>query len=447
MNKIQFPEKFLWGTATAAFQIEGAPEEDGKGQSIWDVFSHRRGKIYRNQKADVACDHYHRYREDLSLMAELGYQAYRFSVSWPRIFPEGTGTVNRKGIDFYDRLVDELLNKGIAPFLTVYHWDLPQALEEKGGWYPRETADHFGEYSRVLATRFGDRVKHWITFNEPMVHLMDGHLLGEQAPGKKNFFSGYRVAYNFLLAHGRSVQGIRASAPDVQIGITNQLVPLYPLRERDRHVTELAHASLNRLFCEPVLRGTFPEIILDKITRQNRGNMRDGDLAVMSEPTDFLGVNHYTRAVIKRCLRPVFPYKQVFPKNDPREICLLGWEVYPEGFADILDWVRDEYDNPPVYITENGVTFPDEFDETGRINDTKRIDYLKSYLASVKGAMERRSDIRGYFVWTFMDNFEWRFGYSTPFGLVHVDFETQKRTVKQSGYWYSDLCSKSWFEA
>lgn len=447
MLLLQFPKDFLWGAATSAYQIEGAYKEDGKGLSIWDTFTRKKGKVKNFENGDTTCDHYHKYREDVALLKKLNIQSYRFSVAWSRVLPEGKGTVNGKGLDFYDKLTDELLRKNILPFVTLYHWDLPQALEDKGGWYNRETADYFAEYTEIIVRTLGDRVKNWITLNEPWIVMVAGYVLGAHAPGFHRPFSCFKVAHNLLLAHGKSLERIRTISPDAKAGITNALTPVYSNNvSKESSAVKRANAIMNELWLDPVFKGKYPEEIEKFVFSQNKGNIASGDMKLISAKTDFLGVNHYTRMVVRKIPFPVFNFIPVKPDYPTAKFTSMGWEIYPEGFYNLLKWIRTEYDNPPLYITENGISLYEKA-ENGKIADSQRINYLKNYLLSMKRAMSEGVDVRGYFVWSFLDNFEWQEGYEKQFGIVYVDRESPdlKRIPKDSAKWYAKVCRENGF--
>lgn len=443
MPQVHFPENFIWGTATAAYQIEGGYNAEGKGLSVWDVFSHTPGKIVDRSDGDQACDHYHRYPEDFALMKSLGYPAYRFSISWPRLLPEGRKRINQAGIDFYNRLIDKMLENGVTPYLTLFHWDLPITLHQQGGWYSRDTAYAFAEYADLVVRSFGDRVKHFMTLNEPSVVFSNGHIMGEHAPGFKNKFKAFKVAHHLLLAHGLGMQAIRAADSSIQAGIVNALWPVYPDRKQDEPTVKKAQ-NFSRLFMDPVLLGRYPELFRNLIPLFTPG-YRDEDLKIISEPTDFIGINQYSRAVIRKALNPMHPFKNVKPQYPGVEFTEMDWEVYPEGLYDLLGFIRKEYNNPKVLITENGAAYPD-VRENGAVHDPKRIAYLKRYLEQLARAVSDGSDIGGYFVWSFMDNFEWAYGYTKRFGLIYVDYETKERIVKDSGRWYSETVRNNGFD-
>jgi beta-glucosidase len=449
MAKIQFPEGFVWGTATASYQIEGAWDEDGKGESIWDRFTHTPGQVKNNDTGNVACDHYHLYKEDVKLMAELGYRAYRLSMSWPRVLPEGTGRVNQKGMEFYSRLVDELLANDITPFVTLYHWDLPQALQEKGGWTNRDIAEWFHEYASLAGKSLGDRVRHWIILNEPSIFGMLGHNTGEHAPGMKDRFKYLAVSHHINLAHGAGVRALRENTRDARVGTTLQVPPIQPSNDtdEDRKAAWTFDGLMNRWYIDPVILGRYPEDIMDMLGPLNIIPIRDGDLDLIHQPLDFIGINNYTRLFAK--YNPDVPVTNFEPDLRKRipdsEYTAIGWEVYPEGLYQVLMRMKKDYKNPPIYITENGCALDDKL-EDGKVNDPKRIEFLKKYLAQVNRAIKDGADVKGYFVWTFMDNFEWAYGLSIRFGLVFTDYHTQNRIPKQSAYWYKDVIRNNCYD-
>jgi beta-glucosidase len=428
----KFPHNFLWGAATAAYQIEGAWNEDGKGESIWDRFSHSPGKIEDNSTGDVACDHYHRYTEDITLMRQLGLKGYRFSISWPRVIPLGRGRINPKGLAFYDRLVDSLLAANIEPFLTLYHWDLPQSLQDENGWANRNVAYAFADYAGLMVKSLGDRVKYWTTFNEPSVVAFDGNLSGEHAPGNRDPKTAYQAAHNLLLTHGLAVQAIRAAEPHVEVGIVLNLWGADPASEspEDIDAANVAWERSETLFLAPIFRGHYP-LSAYELVGENMPKINDGDLALIAQKLDFVGINFYSRNLISANgnIDPV-------PGSEYTE---MGWEVHAPALRRMLVKINNEYHLPPIYITENGASFPDVVSADGKIHDERRLDYLKNHFIQTRLAMQDGVDVRGYFVWSFMDNFEWGHGYTKRFGIVRVDYETQKRTIKDSGEWYSKV--------
>ncbi len=434
-----FSEDFVWGVATSAYQIEGAHHVDGRGPSIWDTFCRRPGAIDNGDNGDVACDHYHRWQEDLQLITQLGLGAYRFSIAWPRILPEGAGAVNQKGIDFYDALVDGLLERGITPFVTLYHWDLPQALQDLGGWPRRETAQAFAEYATVVVDALGDRVRHWTTLNEPLCSAWLGHLDGVMAPGVKDVTAAVRASFHLHLAHGLGAQAIRAAAKlPPQVGIVNNLSPIAPASGRadDVAAARRADGHTNRWWLDPIHGRGYPE---DMVRAYGVDlPIRDGDLDVIAAPLDYLGVNYYFRQVVRD--RPdagVLGFEEVAVENAVRTA--MDWEVHPKGLEDILVRITEEYSPRAIYVTENGSAWRDDPDADGGVNDEERVAYFDSHISACAAAAERGAPLAGYFAWSLLDNFEWAYGYDKRFGLVRVDYETQRRTVKASGRWFAQL--------
>lgn len=446
MTKLSFPKNFIWGVATSSYQIEGAWNEDGRGVSIWDTFSHTKGKIVNDENGDVAADHYHRWKEDIALMSELGIKAYRFSTAWPRILPEGVGRVNKKGLDFYDRIVDELLKRKIEPYVCLYHWDLPQPLQDKGGWPNREIVNHFAEYARVVAGRLGDRVNVWFTHNEPWVASFVGYFLGEHAPGKKDIGAAVRSLHHLLLSHGLAAEVIRSEVKHpVKIGITLNLNPVHPATDskKDREAAERVDMFMNRIVLDPLLKGTSP-IQESSIAKLLTGKLiQEGDLEKIRQ-LDILGVNYYSRAVMKH--DPKFPVVNVAQVHPVGNEYSGMWEIYPEGMYDILKQVWSYQPTCELMITENGVPVPDGVDFDGRVRDERRIRYLQNHIAQVHRAMEDGIPVKGYFHWSLMDNFEWALGYGQRFGLIYVDWKTQKRIVKDSGRWFAKVIEENSIE-
>jgi beta-glucosidase len=441
--KITFPEGFIWGVATAAYQIEGAWDEDGKGESIWDRFSHTPGKIAHGDTGDVACDHYHRWREDVALMKGLGLQAYRFSMSWPRLLPEGRGRVSAAGLDFYSQLVDALLEAEVEPFVTLYHWDLPQALQDQGGWPVRATAEAFVEYADLAARKLGDRVKHWITLNEPFVSAMVGYLEGRHAPGHSDLDEALAAAHHLLLAHGWAVPVIRRNSPGAQVGIALNLsgqIPASP-SAADRAAAWQQDGIKNRWFLDPLSGRGYPADIV-----QHYGNpmdfMQAGDLEAIAVTLDFLGVNYYVRGVVRSNVvaEAENAPRTVFPNPERTE---MGWEVYPEGLYELLGRLHFDYRFPALYVTENGAAYPDQIGPDGQVDDPLRVAFLKGHLAAAARAIAAGVPLRGYFAWSLMDNFEWAHGYSKRFGLIYVDYPTQRRVLKTSAHWYRRVIAAS----
>jgi beta-glucosidase len=435
-GRTDFPSGFLWGAATSAYQIEGGTDEDGRGASIWDTFCATPGKVQNGDTGAIACDSYHRYGQDIALMRELGLNAFRFSIAWPRIVPEGRGRVNEAGLDFYDRLVDELLAAGIRPFVTLYHWDLPQALEDAGGWPERATAEAFAEYVELVARRLGDRVRHWVTHNEPYCSSWLGYAVGVHAPGQTDEAAAVPAAHHVLLSHGLAVDVLRRESRDAQVGIVLDSWPVYPLSDDPRDVEAAWEADgfRNRLYFDPVLRGHYPEDVLERLGATSPP-IRDGDLATIAAPIDFVGLNNYSRTIIAA-------NGDGGPRNVPATnapMTAMGWEIYPHGIYEVLARLHREYGVGSLYVTENGAAFPDVRGHDGRIEDPERIDYLAQYLGAVARAIADGIPVHGYFVWSLLDNFEWSHGYSKRFGLLYVDYPTLERIPKSSFYWYRDL--------
>ncbi len=432
----RFPEGFWWGVATSAYQIEGATTEDGRGESIWDRFSHTPGKVLGGDTGDVACDHYHRWREDVALMAELGVGAYRFSIAWPRVLPEGRGAVNRRGLDFYDRLVDALLEAGIRPLPTLYHWDLPQVLEDGGGWARRSTAHAFAEYTAIVADRLGDRVRDWFTINEPWVVTQLGYVLGIHAPGRVEPDVGPAVAHHLLLAHGLATEAIRAVVRDARVGIVLNLDPMQPASLHPADVAEarLQDVLMNRWYLDPIAGRGYPEEGVEFLT-WDRAEVRPGDLETIATPIDRLGVNYYRRQVVAS--PSVHDADRPPPRIRPGPIFTeMDWEVYPPGLYDLLRRLDCDYHFPAYVVTENGAAFPDPSPEGGRVADPDRVAFLRGHLLAAHRALSEGVPLEGYLVWSLLDNFEWGFGYSRRFGIIHVDFTDQTRTWKDSAVWY-----------
>jgi beta-glucosidase len=443
MKTVKFPASFKWGTATAAYQIEGAWNQEGRGPSIWDDFSHTPGKISDSSNGDTACDHYRLWKEDVGLMKKMNLDAYRFSLSWSRMMPEGRGRLNEKGISFYDRLIDELLAKKIDPFVTLYHWDLPSALQKGGGWENREIASWFADYTELAVKRFGDRVKNWITLNEPFIVYAAGYFAGEHAPGEKSFLKAVKVIHNLMLAHGASLERIRSIDSKLKAGIAHAIAPVYPASPKDKRAVKKAEGFTVRIFLDPVFRGCYPESVAGLIGLANR-SIKSSDFDLISKPVDFIGVNNYTRNIVKNSLLPVPGFKTVPADYEGAQFTEMGWEVFPQGMYDTLMMLKNDYGNPPVYITENGAAFRDEVVK-GRVHDTQRVEFLKNYMSMTAEAMKDGADVRGYFVWSLLDNFEWAHGYTKRFGLAYVDYKTQKRILKDSGLWYAALCKAGKF--
>jgi beta-glucosidase len=430
---LKFPPGFIWGASTASYQIEGAWDADGKGESIWDRFTHTPGKIDDASTGDVACDHYHRHQEDVALMRSLGLKAYRFSISWPRVLPTGFGKFNPAGLEFYDRLVDALLEAGIQPFITLHHWDLPQALYDKGGWLERTNLGYFADYAALMAKYLGDRVKYWATFNEPNVIADAGYLWGEHAPGiKDDKRAAQQVHHNLMVAHGLAVQAVRAVNPALQLGIVLTVWNPEPLTDDPADIAAARQAWEERetIYFHPIFRGHYHPAALD-VMGDASPDVKAGDMALISQKLDFLGINSYSRVVLSAQGR-VHPV----PGSEYTD---MEWEICAPAFRRVLNRINTDYDLPPIYITENGAAFRDVVSPDGRIHDERRIDYLRQHIRQIRLAMQDGVDMRGYFVWSLMDNFEWSQGYTKRFGVVRVDYETLERTIKDSGTWYAHL--------
>ena len=437
MSTRQFPPGFVWGAATASYQVEGAVDEDGKGPSIWDTFVAVPGAIAGGDTGEVACDQYHRYPEDVALMADLGLGAYRFSVSWPRIQPEGSGAANQKGLDHYSRVVDELLGRGLTPYVTLCHWDLPQALQGLGGWPARDTASRFAEYAAIVQQSLGDRVRHWITLNEPKVSSHAGYGSGIHAPGIDDLEQRKRATHHLLLAHGLGLQVLRAGAgpQGAQVGITLDLSPVHPLTDSpaDRAAAARVDGDAHGLFLEPVLHGRYPEAAVQVLGGPAAFDfVREGDLALASAPIDFLGINYYRRMLVRDAPgRGVLAAETVLPDGVP--VTAVGWPVEPDGLRELLVGLKTEHpDLPPVYITENGAAYDDVVAEDGTVDDPLRVEYLRDHLGALHDAIAAGVRVDGYFVWTLLDNFEWAEGYAKRFGVVYVDYADQRRIPKTS---------------
>jgi len=438
-----FPEHFLWGAATSAYQIEGSPLSDGAGPSIWHRFAHTPGRIHEGDTGDVACDHYRRFREDVALMRELGLKAYRFSIAWPRVLPQGTGAVNSKGLDHYERLVDALRASGIEPLVTLYHWDLPAALDDRGGWLNPESAQWFAEYSQVVFRRLDDRVRLWATLNEPWVVTDGGYLHGALAPGHRSPYEAPRAAHNLLRAHAASVAAYRTVGRH-QIGLTVNLEPKHPASSsaEDVAATERASAYMNRQYLDATLKGRYPEELKDIFGEAWPGWTAE-EVSALRAPIDFLGINYYTRSVT-RADPGHWPLGSAAVRQEGASYTETGWEVYPQGLEEILAWVKQRYGEVPLYVTENGAAYPDPARPTGgRVEDPSRVAYLREHLRALRRALVAGCDVRGYFVWSLLDNLEWAHGFSKRFGIVHVDFGSQQRTPKASAHFYSSVIASN----
>ncbi len=435
----RFPDRFLWGAATSAYQIEGSPLADGAGPSIWERFSHTPGNVVNNDTGDVATDHYHRYAADVDLMHELGLTSYRFSIAWGRILPQGTGRVNAAGIAFYDRLIDALLSKHIAPLVTLYHWDLPEALDARGGWLNRDIADWFAEYADVAFRAFDDRVPKWVTLNEPWVVMDGGYVSGGLAPGHRDIGKAPIVTHNLLRAHGSAVQAYRASGKH-EIGLVVNLEPKYPASDsvEDLAATSRADAYMNRQYLDPVFLGEYPAELIETYG-DAMPDIPASDWALIQTPFDFLGINYYSRNVI-RDAPDAPPLYAARVRQSAHVHTEMDWEVFPAALTRVLVWIKDRYGNRPMYITENGAAFHDAAHSIdGHINDPLRVSYFREHLRAAHDAIAQGVDLRGYFAWSLLDNFEWSYGYGKRFGIVHVDFDTLERTPKSSARYYSEV--------
>lgn len=446
-GRLAFPAGFRWGASTSAYQIEGAIGAGGRGVSIWDTFARTPGKVDGGDTGDVACDHYHRYRDDVRLMADLGLSAYRFSVAWPRVQPTGAGPAASTGLDFYQRLVDELLSHGIEPWLTLYHWDLPQPLEDAGGWPARDTASRFAEFAALVHAALGDRVNRWITINEPWCASFLGYASGVHAPGRRDRASAVRAAHHLLLGHGLAGQALRAADPGADVGIALDLVPVTPASAApgDTDAARRVDGVKNRLFLDPVLRGSYPEDTLAELAGiSDFAHVRDGDLAIVSEPGTFLAINYYQRHVAAAA-DPDQPgigdawvgCEDIRFETTGRPVTEMGWEIDASGLSEILLRIHREYPPIPLYVTENGAAFADNIGPDGQVRDSDRVGYLDAHLRACHQVIAGGAPLNGYFAWSLLDNFEWAAGFSKRFGIVYVDYATQQRTPKASARWYS----------
>jgi beta-glucosidase len=445
---LSVPRAFVWGAATSAFQIEGASRSDGKGPSIWDTFCAEPGRVRDGHTGDVAIDHYHRSRDDVALLANLSLDAYRFSISWPRVLPAGRGQVNTAGLGFYDRLVDELLDAGLAPYPTLYHWDLPQALQDAGGWPARDCASWFADYAAVVVGALGDRVPRWATLNEPWCAAYLGYASGIHAPGRRDAAASVACAHHLLLAHGRAAQAMRGQRPAIEVGIVLNPAPVSGRDGVSADTVRRVDGLLNRWFLDALLGGAYPEDVLADVGAAADGLIADDDLQVISAPLDWLGVNYYNDITLGPGERPGVP--SPYPYAPPAHVVAdtdlvtdLGWPVTPHGLTDLLVHLRDTYPNlPPLAITENGAAFDDPIVD-GHIQDDRRIRYLAAHLDSLEQAIAKGVDVFGYFVWSAFDNFEWHDGYTARFGVIHVDYDTMVRTPRASALWLRDLVRRT----
>jgi beta-glucosidase len=446
-----FPPDFVWGAATASYQIEGAVAEDGRRPSIWDTFAHTPGAILDATDGDVACDHYHRFAEDIAILADLGMTAYRFSIGWPRVLPTGAGAVNQAGLDFYRRIAETCLEHGVTPWATLYHWDLPQPLEDAGGWLSRETAQRFTDYAVTTATALGDVVRHWITLNEPWCSAFLGYAAGVHAPGRTLGVEAVKAAHHLMLAHGQAIQALRSVDPAASLGIT---LNLYSIRaatssHADREAARRADAQGNRLFLDPILLGRYPDDAIADVGLQDWFDAHEADLPVISTPIDFMGINYYSRQTYAAPSDGVFSTPGAVSASPGSENLVvidtgapktaMGWEVHPDGLVDVVAMIGDRTPGLPIYITENGAAYEDVVDADGSVDDSDRRLYYELHVDACRTAIERGLNLRGYFAWSLLDNFEWAFGFSRRFGLVYVDYETQQRIVKASALWFKEF--------
>jgi beta-glucosidase len=447
---VVFPRNFFWGASTAAYQIEGAWKEDGKGESIWDRFAHTPGKIKNADTGDIACDSYHRWQEDIALARAMNLNSYRFSISWPRIQPNGSGAANQKGVDYYSRLIDALLEARIRPFVTLYHWDLPQALEDAGGWPDRDTASRFADYVEIVARSLGDRVSDWMLFNEPSAFTDLGYLEGTHAPGRTSLIDFLRATHTVNLAQGAGFRALKAVRPAARVGTALSMSPCEPATssEQDQLAAERAHAITNLWFLEPALKGRYPEALA--FLPETVMGIKLGDHDKMRAPLDFIGINYYFRTIasaptaIERISSPrlwLFPVKMTGGKQGP--MTSMNWEVWPQGLYQIVTRISHDFNRPVIEITESGCSYSDAPDANGVIPDPRRIVYHREHLQALAQAISHGADVRGYHAWSLLDNFEWAEGYSQRFGMAYTDFKTQQRTIKDSGRWYAKVAAES----
>lgn len=454
--ELTFSPGFVWGAATAAYQIEGAAAEGGRTPSIWDIFSHTDGRVVAGDTGDVACDHYHRMRDDVRLMAELGLRSYRFSISWPRVQPGGSGPVNPEGLDFYRRLIDELLAHGIEPWVTLYHWDLPQPLEDAGGWPARDTAGRFADYVQLVQAALGDRVRYWTTLNEPWCSAFLGYGSGVHAPGRSDGADAIRAGHHLMLGHGLAVQALRAARPEAEVGVTLNLYPVTPASGTpgDAGAARRIDGLANRFFLDPILRGAYPaDVLADLRPVTDFGHVCDGDLATIATPLNLLGINYYSRYVVAAPVEGAEPQRyrwaSCWPGSETIRFVTRGvpvtdmdWEIDAPGLVETLRRVHDEYPQLPLYITENGSAFVDAVVD-GQVDDADRLAYFDAHLRAAHAAISVGVPLRGYFAWSLMDNFEWAWGYSKRFGMVYVDYDSQLRIPKSSARWYAEVIRRN----
>jgi beta-glucosidase len=433
---LEFPDDFLWGTATASYQVEGAGHEGGRGESIWDTFARSPGNVYAGENGELACDQYHRYGEDIALMAELGFQSYRFSIAWPRILPQGTGSINQEGITYYRALCGELHKHGLSACATLYHWDLPQSLQNKGGWTERFIVDAFTEYAKICFTELGDVVDQWITINEPFCVTYLGYLWGKHAPGIKDLTLTVKAIHHSNLAHGAAVKAYRETGLKAPIGITLNLSSPRPAtnNKADKRAALMARAVESEVFLYPLLGKGYPDMVIKELGMHFP--VQNGDLETIAQKIDFIGVNYYSESAVGQDKKASFKYSGRPAWQDTTD---MGWPIVPQGLGRLLKWVHEVSKGLPIYITENGYARKDTVESDGRVHDRERIEYLKRHLEVCAKLIKEGVNLKGYYVWSFLDNFEWSFGYTKRFGIVYVDYETQKRTVKDSAYFFRDV--------
>jgi beta-glucosidase len=445
MSKLLFPSNFLWGASTSAYQIEGAYNEEGKGESIWDRFTRWDAHILNAENGNIACDHYHRMPQDVALLKELGIPNYSFTISWTRILPDGRGKINHKGLDFYDRLVDTLLDAGIRPKCTLYHWDFPQRLQEQGGWVNRDSVNWFGDYAQIVFDKLANRVKMWATHNEPWVASFLGYASGLHAPGICDYSKAYQTAHHMLMAHGKAVQIYRETGYDGEIGLILNLNGFIPASgsAADIAATRRVHDETHALFLEPVFNGTYPQALFEYIGA-HQPEIHERDLQLIHQPIDFLGLNYYNSDLVQFDIHGGLNKARLIPFSASGwGQTEMNWGIHPQGIIGEVLHVKEQYGNPDIYITENGCAMPDQPDQKGFVADWDRIRYLKAHLQALHKAIERGANVKGYFVWSLFDNFEWERGYTPRFGLVRIDYKTQARIPKQSAYWYRDIIAQN----
>ncbi len=439
----KFPENFLWGAATSSYQIEGAVSKDGKGKSIWDTFTHIPGKIKNNDNGDIATDHYHRYKEDVALMKKINLQAYRFSIAWTRILPDGKGSINQLGIDFYSKLIDELLKNEITPFLTLYHWDLPEELQKLGGWSNRDISKIFADYAQIIAKKFGDKCQYISTFNEPSVFTIHGYIDGYMAPGLKNMDMYLASVHHVNLAHGLALQSIRSICSNIKLGCVLNMNPSIPASKNKEDIiaTDIYDMYWNRAFANPMYLGKYPNELYSKLKNYIKSN----DMNDIYQKNNYIGLNHYQHSRVKADkdhllgARGVFNDELPFGMNKDVKLTSMGWEIVPDAYYKQIMELKNFYQDPEIFLTENGCAYLDEIDTNGKIIDNQRIAYYQKYLSAVKKAIDEGAKVKGYFAWSFMDNFEWALGFEKRFGLVHIDFKSLQRTPKMSYFFYKKL--------